>query len=351
MKTPSSTIETRQLPADALSFTLGTCEFAQAQSGEPVPVTIKARDGGPIDHWAWGRVVHDLAGMQLHKDRLPLDYCHCWDEVIGYLDQFDTSGGDLVAKGALVSTSPEDRAAEVVAKARAGVPYEASIFFDGPLVLEEVPPGEEVEVNGRRLAGPLTVIRKWSLRAVAVCPYGADRNTKTELKNQPTFSVTIERKTPMTQKPQPDADTKAELRRYREAFGEKGVEWFLADVPFEEAQQRHLDSLKDELAEKTKALEAARAELSEKAAALEAAQAELSQKAAALEAARADLSEAQQRADELQARLDAIPRGEQQPVEFSEPGESAEADERLSSTLGPSLARFAAAIRLPGSRN
>jgi hypothetical protein len=27
------------------------------------PVTLKARDAGHINHWAWGKVIHDLSKM------------------------------------------------------------------------------------------------------------------------------------------------------------------------------------------------------------------------------------------------------------------------------------------------
>ena len=174
--------EKRTVPAAALRFSAGVCEFGEAEGeSKGVPVTVKARDGGVVDHWYWGRVVHDLGGMQLHKDRLALDYNHFPDEVIGYLDKIDTKSGDLMATGAIVPFAEKDRASEVIFRAKAGTPYEASIAFDGPLRVERVDAGVKLRVNGRDAEGPLMVFRQWSLRGVAVCPYGADRNTKTQL--------------------------------------------------------------------------------------------------------------------------------------------------------------------------
>jgi hypothetical protein len=99
---------------------------------------------------------------------------------MGFANKFDTEGG-LVASGALTPFQEKDRASEVIFKSQQGVPYEASIFFDpAELVLEEVPQGMAVSVNGLTFDGPGVVARKWTLRGLAVCPYGQDKNTAVE---------------------------------------------------------------------------------------------------------------------------------------------------------------------------
>ena len=172
---------TRNIPAAALTMTIG--EFALGDNGEgakSAPVTITARSGQPVEHWYWGRIVHDLSGMT-HKSRVAIDYCHRQDEPIGYLNKFDIASGDLVTSGALVPYGESDRATEVIHKSQNGVPYEASINFGGDgIVLEEVGEGASVEVNGTTFSGPGVVVRKWPLRGVAVCIYGQDANTSTE---------------------------------------------------------------------------------------------------------------------------------------------------------------------------
>lgn len=179
--TPTFTPDTDTIPAAACQLALGTFQLAAAdvvEEGKPVPITMLARTGQPIQHWYWGKTVHDLSGMKLHKKTLPIDYCHLASEVLGYLDEFETETGDLVAKGALVPFRSDDRAAEVAHKAKAKVPYEASIDFAGDgLVVEYVSEGATVEVNGYQIEGPATVFRQWPLRGVAVCPHGADMNT------------------------------------------------------------------------------------------------------------------------------------------------------------------------------
>jgi hypothetical protein len=108
------------------------------------------------------------------------------------------------------SNDPEDKATEVIFKAKAGVPYEASINFGGDgIIVEEVPDGVSVEVNGYQFAGPGAVIRKWPLRGVAICPYGADMNTETELEQNEQVTVTFQKPTTITQeKPNMTESTK-----------------------------------------------------------------------------------------------------------------------------------------------
>lgn len=170
---------TLSVPRGALRLRAGKFNVP-ASSGTTNEASIRmlARSPEAIEHWYWGRVVHDLAGMRLRKDRLPIDWCHDYEENIGYLDQFtaDPKTGLTVA-GKLLSMRDDDKAAEVIRRGQAGVPYEASIDFDGPIRVEEIGEGVTAKCNGRTIVGPAKIIREWRLNAVAVCPFGADPNT------------------------------------------------------------------------------------------------------------------------------------------------------------------------------
>ena len=174
-----------KIPGNAFIF--ADCELTFGDNGEnakTAPVKMKARSGQPIEHWFWGRVVHDLAGMKLLKNRVPIDYVHNDNEVIGYVNHFDTESGDLILSGALVPFKESDRATEIIFKNKAGIPYESSINFAGPGVKVQIlEDGQMADVNGYTFAGPGTIIREWTLRGVAVCPYGADANTASNVFN------------------------------------------------------------------------------------------------------------------------------------------------------------------------
>jgi hypothetical protein len=184
-----------EVPREALTFTLHDFAISDknGEGAKSAPCTLKARSGQPIQHWYWGNVVHDLAGMRLEKKRVAIDWNHDPDEIIGYLNHFDISSGDLMASGALVPYKENDRATEIIFKAAQGVPYEASISFPGgDQAIETVGEDEEVEVNGQKFTGPGVIFREWTLRGVAICPYGADHRTSTDLADEATsFSVRV----------------------------------------------------------------------------------------------------------------------------------------------------------------
>ncbi len=172
--------EIKQVPRSACCLQVGEVTLGDNGDGaKSAPIKLKARSGDAITHWYWGKVIHDLAGMRTHKPRLTIDYAHNDNEVLGYLNHFDVSSGDLVASGALTPWREDDRASEVIFKMRQGVPYEASIFFGGEgIKLEEIGEGMTAQVNGRQFDGPGVIVREWPLRGVAICPYGADQNTE-----------------------------------------------------------------------------------------------------------------------------------------------------------------------------
>lgn len=185
-------MKTKKIPARALRFDASVevgekpDAMAEGETKSTVPVTLKARSGGIVNHWWFGRAVHDFAGMKPAAEKLPLDYCHFCDEVIGFSDKQDASSGDLMMSGHLVPFTAEDRASEVIHKAKLGVPYQASIYFDPEaLVIEEVSAGMKASANGQEFDGPVTIFRQWQLRGAAVCPYGMDANTSVQFSATP----------------------------------------------------------------------------------------------------------------------------------------------------------------------
>lgn len=284
--------KSKQVPAAALRFSVGEFELGDnGETAKSAPFRMVARSGQPIEHWFWGRVVHDLSGMRA-KGRVPIDYAHNESEIIGYANRFDADSGDLVVGGALVPFKDSDRATEVVFKAKAGVPYEASINFGGDgIKVEKVAEGRSVEVNGYTFSGPGVVVREWPLRGIAVCPYGADMNTSTQLSQdaQATVEVTeiddMETQDAVQEETtQPAAEEVVEITatveapaavldsavesaeqpadveaattelsqsrneglRFLESFGDRGGVWFAQGLTFAEAQSKAISELRAE---------------------------------------------------------------------------------------------------------
>lgn len=181
--TPPTEQGIAEAPSEAFRFQLSPLQFADAKEAQDgvYPFAMLARSADEIYHWYWGRIVHDMAGMQLRKPRVTIDYQHDFDTVIGYADKFSVTEEGLHVTGALVSTREHDRAHEIYNKGRAGVPYESSIDWEGPdSEVEWIPEGVTTEVNGRQFSGPGYVVRQWPLRSIAVCRYGVDPDTRTQ---------------------------------------------------------------------------------------------------------------------------------------------------------------------------
>jgi hypothetical protein len=356
----SHDLDREEIPLAALRFKAGLFTFGEQTSGGEsdahlIPVHLLARSSGPVDSPWFGRVYHDFAGMSIHKDRLPLDYVHDPTEILGYLDHFASDAEGLKADGAMVSVHAQDRASEIHAKQLAGVPYEASIAFAGPLALEELDDGVSAEANGQTVTGPATIVRRWSLRGVAVCPYGMDPNTSTEFaEGAETVSLRVTRiqiqgASPMPEEKKTDAaGDRTELQRFMSAFGDAaGAKHYAAGLTFEQAVAeqyqevaREAKQLREQNADLAKALEATKHPLEEAAV-----------KIGELTAENARI------AKELSRMKIAYPRGLEgalsgnpapEPLEEGETPEDKERTEQFKETLGPNIGAFAAGIKLPG---
>lgn len=172
-------IDPKNIPAKACTLSGGRFEFGDnGDNAKTRPVRLVARSHEFVDHWFWGKCVHDFSGMILSKDRIPIDYCHDDKDIIGYANKREVTDAGLILSGALVPWKDSDRATEVAFKAENGVPYEASIAFGGDgMKFEFVEEGQIATANGRDYEGPCIVFRQWPLRGVAICPHGADKHT------------------------------------------------------------------------------------------------------------------------------------------------------------------------------
>ncbi|MGC4004683.1 MAG: hypothetical protein QM811_16815 [Pirellulales bacterium] len=175
---------TNKVPQSALkmSFDAGLTfvdeSIADADGVKKHPLKMRARGGQPVWHWMWGTCVHDMAGFMPDKPVIPVDWCHT-NEVLGALDTYDASNDGLDVAGFLAELDAKDRVATLKKQSNAGIPYQSSIFFV-PLAIEQIPEGVKAEVNGYELAGPALIFRKWSVRGVALCPYGHDNETNSQ---------------------------------------------------------------------------------------------------------------------------------------------------------------------------
>lgn len=183
-----SQLSTVQVPRAAMQLALGVCQLAsKSEESGKIPLTGTAVSGAVLDHWWWGLMVLDPAGCKPRQNSIPIDWCHSYDDSIGFIDSVQPAANTLNVSGYLVPypNDPEDMAAKVAFKAQAGVPYQLSVDWspslEGDVQFEFVPTGMTTTVGDQQYTGPLTVVRKWPLNAVALCPHGYDANTSAQL--------------------------------------------------------------------------------------------------------------------------------------------------------------------------
>lgn len=264
-------LETRSVDAKAMRWMASPLKFADvavdAVDGvKPTPrVSLLARTADAIEHWYWGAIVHDMAGFVAPESgKVIIDWCHSCDDQLGFADAFTANAETgLTIGGMLLPMRDDDRASEILYKASKGVPYQASMDWSPPAEIEWVPTGAEVEVNGRTFVGPIAVVRKWTVAAVAICPHGADSDTSIDVEEfaatnqQPTqvtiFTASENRTMSAQQKFSPPAnhqeaatDPRAELSRFVAAFGaEKGAAHFTAGTDFAKALETEFAAQKE----------------------------------------------------------------------------------------------------------
>lgn len=254
------------------------------------PVSLLARSPDPINHWYWGKIVHNLAGMKTNGKKVALDWQHYSDAICGDGECEVTADG-LMLKGEVVSFREGDYGDQICNYLVAGIPLEASIQFDMEqgFKLSYLKKDESAKVNGREIVGSCAVADEWLLRRVAICPSGYDPNTRTqalsaERNNTALVAISVSRQEtspppspsslstedtmPTEQTPaQAAAATPAptlpaagqlsivELKRFTDRFGfENGSKWALEGLSYEAALDRHALALETARTEAAAAL-------------------------------------------------------------------------------------------------
>jgi hypothetical protein len=133
-----------------------------------------------IAGWRYPLVV-DLAGLSIPSQSRPIRFSHDAASGVGHTDRIAVEAGQLVASGFVSRDTPAAR--EVVASARNGFPWQASI---GASVeqFEFVREGQSVLVNGREFSGPVNVVRRSTLGEISFVDLGADGNTSASVAAQ-----------------------------------------------------------------------------------------------------------------------------------------------------------------------
>ncbi len=177
--------------ADAAEAVEAGAEGGGASSGSPrLPrFSMVAYTGGPMRLAGWRHpVVVDLAGLTIPSQNRPIRFGHDAAHGVGHTESIRIDGPSagagqarLIASGVISRDTAAAR--EVVASARNGFPWQASI---GTAVeeFEFIKAEQSVLVNGRSQSGPLVVVRKATLGEISFVDLGADGNTSASVAAQ-----------------------------------------------------------------------------------------------------------------------------------------------------------------------
>lgn len=153
-------------------------QAADSAAGGPAKFSILAYNGGPMQVAGYGPpIAVDLAGLKA-KAPIPILLNHEAGQIIGHADSVELTESQLKLAGIVSGAGPA--ATEVVASARLGFPWKASIGAR-PDKMEFVAEGADTKVNGKTLTGPLYIARKATLGEVSFVAIAADSKTQAKV--------------------------------------------------------------------------------------------------------------------------------------------------------------------------
>jgi hypothetical protein len=164
----------------SLSLT-AQAEFEFIAGGESGPsdalpkFRMVAYTGGPMKVAGWRHpVVIDLAGLAIPSQSRPIRFGHDATAGVGHTSAVAVEDGKLVASG--VISRDTHAAKEVVASARNGFPWQASVGASVE-AFEFLRENQSATVNGREVQGPLNIVRRATLGEISFVDLGADGGT------------------------------------------------------------------------------------------------------------------------------------------------------------------------------
>lgn len=210
------------LPAARLKLTCRT--------DAPVYVPAKLKNGDTESV----PMYHDLDGFQ-SPGKTACDYAHNDSDLIGGCENYRRELSAIVCDAAIEALEAADTADKIIKRMsskRAKVPYQSSVFWEGES--EAVPHGQKFNVNGKDLEGPAFVVRKWTIRQMAICPAGADAFTSATLISKLSAETLVEAEIEVLEgEEKPAEETKPEEKPNEATAQEQGEGAPAASAPTE----------------------------------------------------------------------------------------------------------------------
>lgn len=122
----------------------------------------------------WDPVVIDLGGVKIPSQHRPVLRQHDHEQIAGHTTSV-TAGADGIAVEGVFSGQAE-HVQKITEPAKNGFQWQLSVGAN-PVRTEFLESGEETEVNGRTVTGPLVISRETEIGEISFVPLGADGDT------------------------------------------------------------------------------------------------------------------------------------------------------------------------------
>jgi hypothetical protein len=207
---------------------------------------VAYKAGQVIEHWYWEKLAFELSSMSMRKEKIPALVDHETDHVCGVITAF-SKNGQAEFKGHFVDNENAD-----YVKSLRELGQECSLRFDADkAIVEQVPAGMSIVVDGFTIKGPVAVIKQCEIMEVSFTVFGAVPDTKTS------FSTSQLQEKKMAETPTTPADVrasvekelKAKFSKFTEISGDKNfaLECFSQDMSIEAFSEKLIGKLKTEV--------------------------------------------------------------------------------------------------------
>lgn len=166
-------IELNRAKCTRLTFDSAVC-FERAKDGEQeiTGFDIDAYTGATVDRW-WGKLAIEVSGIKAKK-QMPIFRDHDHTKIVGF-STGTSKDGIFRVSGKFSQTT--DHAREVMALAKEGFPWQASIGVQ-PKKIMSLEKGSKHTVNGQEISGPAEVWLESEVFETSFVPLGADGKTR-----------------------------------------------------------------------------------------------------------------------------------------------------------------------------
>ena len=204
--------------------------------------------------------IFSTSGIKLGESKKPILKQHDHNQIVGYTESLTSDGANLYAHGVLLDGDSHPAAQEVISASAQGFPWQASVGLEidesGIVNLQD---GEELEINGLNVKGPLLVMNKTTLKEISFVPLGADSQTRVAValaKDLPRLLI------PVKKGPKQMEDVKTTAQEIKAQFigdSEFALESIVSGLTLEESKVAYADKILrdfEDLKEKNAELEA-----------------------------------------------------------------------------------------------